>query len=386
MSYDLQIWSINRCINSRLIASNKEWSIRGDSAVFSKRSWQIVVGRSDSVLPEDIPDEIVSVLPGIKFLTNINLEPISAPASAISLMRKVTRNLAKDCNGVIFDPQEDSIDIPRGVKRFLPKKIQKERFSVLELSWWFKNNSFIQKNGLKKLVRFFERYLPEALPRRYGLYEPPQYLLEEKGTSHFIEFLQKNKHETIVCYTTKPVIVLGFSIPEKWGYIDWGNKNRFRSNYFSIEFDAKVLDHVGWNRQIMYVWKKLSHIIQPFYGDVRILKNAIRSKSTYGTDEKTEDHPIAVWWWTGIPQKLGQAVVLGDPYIQYWPKFKERAVEENNLFFISTNQWKDLKDVTEIVDDVPKEIAQKPTPKKRKSEVGGITTDRCKELPENLPF
>jgi hypothetical protein len=41
-----------------------------------RRDWQIVVGRSLKVLPEDVPEAVAQVLPGIDYLTELDLPPI----------------------------------------------------------------------------------------------------------------------------------------------------------------------------------------------------------------------------------------------------------------------------------------------------------------------
>lgn len=41
-----------------------------------RRDWQIVVGRSLKVLPEDVPEAVARVLPGIDYLTELDLSPI----------------------------------------------------------------------------------------------------------------------------------------------------------------------------------------------------------------------------------------------------------------------------------------------------------------------
>jgi MFS-type transporter involved in bile tolerance (Atg22 family) len=71
----------------------------------------------------------------------------------------------------------------------------------------------------------------------------------------------------------------------------------------------------GWKTAIERLFINISEVIQPFYGDIRILKNNIRSRSVSCSDFKTDMHPIASWWWNGIPREFGIGLVLGNPLI-----------------------------------------------------------------------
>ncbi|MGA2443330.1 MAG: hypothetical protein ABSH08_20450, partial [Tepidisphaeraceae bacterium] len=71
VSYDVQIYSV-RAFDAAIFDGVKGWNPKECS--FQTANWQIVVNPSDKILPEDIEDEIASLLPGIGFLTELNLE------------------------------------------------------------------------------------------------------------------------------------------------------------------------------------------------------------------------------------------------------------------------------------------------------------------------
>jgi hypothetical protein len=52
------------------------WIANDQSWMHERRDWQIVVGRSLKVLPEDVPEAVAQVLPGIDYLTELDLPPI----------------------------------------------------------------------------------------------------------------------------------------------------------------------------------------------------------------------------------------------------------------------------------------------------------------------
>ncbi len=381
MSYDLQIWSVDPVALVEGIQDLERWEAQGDSWVRGSRRWQIVVTASDRVLPEDLPVGIQSQLPGIRYLTNLHLEPLSAPKSAHRLLGRVSRQLAEVCHGVIVDPQADTISTPSAVRRFLPRE-RAERFSILHISWWFTEGPLSGARGIGQFVALLERMLPEALPRRYGLHEPPQHIYAETGSQHFLVFLHRHAREIVVWYPSRPVVgVTLFFDP------DWGPTRRgFRSNFVQIKLESSALHQPGWRNGIADFWKAASQLIRPFYGDVRTLNGYIPTRGTYAADIETEFHPVQGPWWRGIPCKLGHAAILGKPYVPLWESFVEAAEQEQGLAFLSTSNWTSEQEVSEHVGGVPEGVAQRWTPAWVDSPTGGRVINWNTEYPPLWPF
>lgn len=357
MSYDIKIWSIDKLKIPEALPEGP-WDLEQGSAYLKKKDWQIVVNKSNKIEDEDIDQNVLPFLPGISYLTELNLEPVGAPETARSVQMKVAKAIGKEVIGVIQDPQKDEIIAPSGTKRYLPpKRVSKERFSVFEMTWIFVNHSLSHKEITSKLVEYFENNLPEALPRRFGKHEPPQYSYQEKGKEHFKEYLSEHLYESVIWYPTKPVLSCDYSFAKDWGFAFAHGKKFFKSNMVSLTFDSSLLNQPGWRKHLYKVFKDISIILNPFYAEVRILHDQIYGGGTYYLDDSSETSPIAGMW-KGIPQKLGQAIVVGNEYIDYLPKLKERGHRIGNLFFASVEDWASEKNVNEIIGDPPKEVVQ----------------------------
>jgi len=63
-------------------------------------------------------------------------------------------------------------------------------------------------------------------------------------------------------------------LPENIG----ASKRGFRSAYFTLDIDAEVLSQAGWQTALKHLWHSLSHVLQPFYGDVRTLTGYRRNR------------------------------------------------------------------------------------------------------------
>ena len=205
MSYDIQIWSVDPILLPGALPDVKKWRQERGAWVRASKDWQILIYSSVKVLFEDVPEDVAELIPGISYLTELTLEPIGAPEIAYNLLSTVSERLAKAAYGVVLDCQADTIITPSGVKRYRPRR-RDERFKVLTLSWWFTEGPLLTDTGLREFVSLLERMLPEVMPRRYGLFEPPQHLYSETGREHFLGFLQEHLDESIVWYPHRPIL------------------------------------------------------------------------------------------------------------------------------------------------------------------------------------
>lgn len=381
MSYDVQIWSVDPLPLPEALPDVEKWQREGGAWVRASRDWQIVIGSSAEVLLEDVPENVSGLIPGISFLTELNLEPIGAPGSAHKLLSTVSKRLSKAAHGVVFDPQADTVIAPPGVRRYRPQR-RDERISILALSWWFGEGPLLTENGLNQFVSLLEKMLPEAMPRRYGLVEPPQHVYSETGREHFLGFLQEHPDDIIVWRPHRPVLGVSVCCSSKWGASRLG----FRANYVTVEVEAGTLRQPGWNIALDRFWRAASRVIQPFYGDVRTLKGFPRMGATYGSDMETDFHPVNGPWWRGIPRVVGHALVLGEPYLTLWPRLAEPASLVDGLAFLSTNDWTTEEEASNLAGGVPDALAQRWTPKWTATSFGGMAVNWNTEYPRVWPF
>jgi len=380
MSYDLEIWSVNPVHLPAYLPNPKWWDSSDGSYTPPSKDWSAIIGESDRVQSEDIPEDIKHLLPGIRFMTEVNVSFFNTASSDLTSLQDLAISLAKHSRGVIYDPQDDSITTASGIKSY--RKDKPERvFSVLELSWWFTDSPILQTSGVEKLLRCFETKLPEAMPRRYGLYEPPQYTYASARKAHFTKFIRDNKWN-IVWYASKPVLdveVMGISGP--WGPTPRG----FRVNNLSITIEAAAVNELRRQTVVKEFWHALSKLIVPFYADVRILDGYIITDGRLFVGPKTQANPISGPWWAGMDSSMGIAAVLGEPYLSVWPEFRQTAKIEEGLAFIELPDWAKKGEVSTLIGGVPEKLRYK---EKQKEEFIGTARvmNAVKEPAEVWPF
>jgi len=161
MSYDLQVWSV-RPFQQDAFRRPEIWQREPGAWTYARKNWQIVVSVSDRVVLEDIPNELSKLLPGIEWLTNLNLEG-KATAEALHLVQSTATEIARFGHGAVVDQQDGSIRLPSGIKRLMSPR-SKEMFDVLSLSWWFLDSPIESREGREHFLSLLESILPEACP------------------------------------------------------------------------------------------------------------------------------------------------------------------------------------------------------------------------------
>jgi hypothetical protein len=140
--------------------------------------------------------------------------------------------------------------------------------------------------------------------------------------------------------------------------ITGASKRGFRSAYLTLDVDAEVLSQAGWQTALKHLWHSLSHVLQPFYGDIRTRTGYRRNRGRYWLTRSTQRHPLTARWWCGLPRGPAHAVVLGKPYDELWPAFARKAVAESGLLFADSDDWRVAQDVFECVGEPPPDPRQ----------------------------
>jgi hypothetical protein len=104
MSYDLRIWCL------------KELPESEEGTAEAATDWLVDVS-AGTFVPEEMPQEVNEKHPGIRYVVDLSLEPGDAPSAGINALWRVAHRIAKLAQGVIEDPQSDSLAVAPGAKR-----------------------------------------------------------------------------------------------------------------------------------------------------------------------------------------------------------------------------------------------------------------------------
>jgi hypothetical protein len=115
---------------------------------------------------DDVPDAANGCIGPSGWLIQISVKPSTEAAWPMDL----AVHLARVAGGVVYDPQEDAVAWPKGFQPRDPESGD-ERGTEVELDW-FTARAPIDPEFPRAFLRLLRTHLPEALPTRYGSYEP----------------------------------------------------------------------------------------------------------------------------------------------------------------------------------------------------------------------
>ncbi len=361
MSYDLNLWTIDQVPATAIKELLPKAEVRDHCVQLEGDGWLITIENSVEVESEDIPDAVMAAWPGIAWMTAVNIEPIHGPGAVKREVKRVLKALAKDFRGVVEDPQADTVTLPTGSKRFRPPaRVPDAKVSILNLNYWFTESPLRTRQGRERLIDYLARHIPEALPRRYGLVEPPSEKWTVGGKNAFLDFFDKHIEEPIlVIYTSRPVVGLDLR-PREAGWVErWGNRF-FRCGCLKIEFEFAALEDPGWRTAIERAWLDVARMTQPFATNVEVIGGwFLRGNGQVCADGWSEDS-VCVPAWFGVPRRLGLAFGLAEKYAEFWPSFREHATLSEGLTHVNAGDWPSRRSVSDTIGEAPEPIRERP--------------------------
>jgi len=295
MSYDLRIWSKEK--------------IGASQRVVKTANYFLSVEASLSVDSEDIPAKILLSIPEINYLTELHLSPYSEYQSSVDEAKRYAKKLARQYDGVLEDLQQDS-ELYFGTKKQTFARTTRDS-EIMTVTWYIDSKSSLS-GKFSDLISILEKDLPQALPRRYGSFEPPQYKYEETGREHLLTFLTEESlrhyeigegdaaktiylYEAPIWYATKPLTYLFI----RDAYLsEEAFFKGYRCNYLQLNILKYAYDEDNWKFAVKRLFKEVALLYQPFYAEI--------------IDGREKG--VVSWWWKGIPQKRGETIIIGNPY------------------------------------------------------------------------
>lgn len=351
MSYDLLVWSrLGEADLTPDLANLACVQTAADQWEFTSNNWMISIV-INPVDDDDIPDQVFTTLRGITHQISIHLMPLHASETAMKTARRIARSLAEAGEGVWEDLQTGKLTLSKSAK-LSDKRIEQpsENFpdrgksvTILSVDWCMNHSSLMTRDGVSGFLSLLQRFLPEALPRRYGPYEPLKFKYAEMGKEHFIATYLDDPATSIYC--TKPAFSLSLPFTGH-GYRKIGMQNRYWASHVGISLNAKILDDPYWAAHLPKAFVEISRYLQPFYGDARCLvgyevsRNGalmLLTRDAPTSNGMAQSSPVSPWW-RGVPRSTGIACVIGSPYKELWSDRKNWETRDG-LAFLQPTIW-----------------------------------------------
>jgi hypothetical protein len=211
LSYDLQVFAPNAlpvgAIRDLLAQTRLSCADAGsgDSDALTvlrgaKGKYSFTLGAPVSVEAEDVPEEVTGVLLGAEYLYEVLVEGSST--TEIPHAIRFARTIAEASDGVVLDQQTGEI-WQRGKLRTAPK-VERGKTDIVDVHWYVRGGANPESSALQWLA-LAKRHLPEALPRRFGTYEPLPMKMDLDRAEPFIEMV-RNDSNTVYFKASNPCI------------------------------------------------------------------------------------------------------------------------------------------------------------------------------------
>ncbi|GIF70052.1 hypothetical protein Ais01nite_80870 [Asanoa ishikariensis] len=182
MSYDITI-AAHRALTVDLVeawAAERSCSVRRepDHLVVVPPSGKapIEVWGPDPAEADDFEEALAAACLAPRWMVEVTTTA-TAPKATIAMLRNLARHLAEHTDGAAFDTRQDGLIWPRGVRKSTVAAGERQT-SMLTLDWFVAPSRWARAAG--ELVDLLARLCPEALPTRYGEWEPPPHRFDRE--------------------------------------------------------------------------------------------------------------------------------------------------------------------------------------------------------------
>ncbi|MFG1943904.1 hypothetical protein [Nonomuraea sp. NPDC048826] len=324
MSYDLEVYAARPVPPDRLAVLVAEAGGRAEVRQAGATVDRLVRGRPEPAFVvdgpyrlerEDLPDEVAAAAVGVTARYEFTVG--DRGAAAVGFAKKVARRLAELTEGVVHDRQDDQRPVwPRTTRRFEPPAAG--RIDTLGLEW------FVRREDLPgelpgSLLASLRRWLPEALPRRFGDHEPLGHKLSETGDEGFAR-AWRSESGGLYWKAVRPCLA-GSAHAVGEAFTPWliGDERTLDHPVarLSLTFDLRVLSDRRWLDDLAGAFARVARITGAFYAHAGVERGWGYGGGSLWSDGETESHtsPVVRDRWTGLPSRPLWLAWFAGPYL-----------------------------------------------------------------------
>lgn len=287
MSYDFELFTSRKHVLG-LLRTNAGSNIRIDGPY--------------RVEEEDLSDNYLPVLGKRRLLYRIHLEGELTLSDQAAVEIWLDAILA-ETNGVLIDLQTERFEMSNKSGQFQLEARQRNENGMM--TFYFEDGEKFYQSGFEQLLQVISVLMPEAIPSRFGYYEPLQDRVNDNDLSQLISSF---KHEPNIFMKSKaPFSNIYMSVPcKKW--FEHHHPQHFIRRLFilgklSFELRPKLFASPADFERLKALFEKICLLLNVVYAEI------------------VETDSIGSWFWYGLPDKQAHTICLGAAYQSAWPSF-----------------------------------------------------------------
>lgn len=241
--------------------------------------------------PEDVPVEVTAAVLGPRFLYQVISEGTEEDAATAHAVR-FARKLAKEAGGAVYDVQTGEVWPKKSARSPVPPRKEMQT-DIVEVQWHIPAVD-CPKDLAARFLEVAHRYLPEALPRRYGVYEPFQGRFEKDGDEGFLGYCASRPGSIVLHTGTYPVGLGMIELPEF----------RRQMGVVSLTLDREPLKAGGpWLNALQKLFVEFCLESKCAFGSAEVLRNYTWTSRWFASNRSSEKAAVPSYFgkWTGLP-------------------------------------------------------------------------------------
>ena len=269
----------------------------------ARRAYCFTIDAPAALDPEDVPPEVTAVTMGVTAQYEIRVE--GSDEVAVPFARRFGKKLATATEGALYDHQTDEVTTRAGLRK-AARPTGTDRIDVVKLRWYVVTP--VTSDIAEIWLACARAFLPEALPRRFGTYEPfPHKLTDADGADTFR--LETQERYGMYFSTKFPVISGGISVgAETDGEPGFGNL------HLTLTRDA--LFDERWRRSLERFFVAVAERTGSFFSVAQVARNTgWGGRSLWYDGREEEVHHLVQHVWMGLPPVPVWWCWFGDDYV-----------------------------------------------------------------------
>jgi hypothetical protein len=351
VSYDLEVYLQGELRLSRAVESvgledvllTAEWSDREGSGLSLARRTKrterhLCTADGPLRIDEDddhVPAAVRASLLSVGWTVQIS-RPFDLGRADASLVARFARAVAAEGEGVVYDPQLDEIVWPRSIKKLREvPAASRPGPEHLALEWLFAR--LLTSADADALLGVIEPRMPEAMPHRFGTFEPPQGKLERDGKAAF-SALFDDVHDPF--WKGKRPFQWGFvHLRRGWGSAltqaerdartpTLGGRSGVSPDSIRMEFQPELATDERWLQAMTSLFRAVARELNPFFAGGYFARGSLENP-----------HHLAGAYWLGIPPEPLWLTWVGMPYLAQLPTdIPARCERTDEFLFVAAGK------------------------------------------------